>query len=323
MDHAFEREHSPAEALLGAKFDVDGWGIGAAAGPGLLRGYGSPDFRVVGMLGYAEPYRTVPPRVDTDRDGLYDDVDACPREPEDKDGFKDADGCPDPDNDEDGILDVSDRCRNKPEDVDQFEDEDGCPDPDNDKDGILDTDDKCPMEPEDADGFEDADGCPDPDNDKDHVLDVNDACPTEPEDYDGFEDADGCPEEGSGLVKVTCEKIEITDSVYFDTGSDHIQERSFTLLNQVGAVLQSATQIKRLRVEGHTDDRGKDAYNLELSKRRAASVMRYLLEQGVADNRLTSEGYGETRPIADNKTGAGRSQNRRVEFVVLESEGCP
>jgi outer membrane protein OmpA-like peptidoglycan-associated protein len=95
------------------------------------------------------------------------------------------------------------------------------------------------------------------------------------------------------------------------------------LLNQVAALLQSATQIKRLRVEGHTDDRGKDAYNLELSKRRAASVVRYLLEQGVADNRLTSEGYGETRPISDNKTAAGRSQNRRVEFVVLESEGCP
>ena len=323
LNHAFEREHSPAEALLGAKFDLDGWGIGAAAGPGLLRGYGSPDFRVVGMLGYAEPRQTVPPRVDTDRDGLFDDVDACPREPEDKDGFKDADGCPDPDNDEDGILDVSDRCRNKPEDVDQFEDEDGCPDPDNDKDGILDVDDKCPLDPEDTDGFEDTDGCPDPDNDRDHLLDVNDACPTEPEDFDGFEDTDGCPEEGSGLVNLTCEKIEIKDSVYFDTGSDHIQERSFTLLNQVAAVLQSATQIKRLRVEGHTDDRGKNAYNLELSQRRAASVMRYLLERGVADNRLTSEGYGETRPIADNKSPAGRSQNRRVEFVVLESEGCP
>jgi outer membrane protein OmpA-like peptidoglycan-associated protein len=278
---------------------------------------------VVGMLGYAEPRQTVPPRVDTDRDGLFDDVDACPREPEDKDGFKDADGCPDPDNDEDGILDVSDRCRNKPEDIDQFEDEDGCPDPDNDKDGLLDVDDKCPLDPEDTDGFEDTDGCPDPDNDRDHLLDVNDACPTEPEDFDGFEDTDGCPEEGSGLVNVTCEKIEIKDSVYFDTGSDHIQERSFTLLNQVAAVLQSATQIKRLQVEGHTDDRGKDAYNLELSQRRAASVMRYVLEQGVADNRLTSEGYGETRPIADNKSAAGRSQNRRVEFVVVESEGCP
>jgi outer membrane protein OmpA-like peptidoglycan-associated protein len=323
LDNAFEREHSPAEALLGAKFNIDGWGVGAAAGPGLLRGYGSPDFRVIGMLGYAEPRHVVPPRVDTDHDGLYDDVDACPREPEDKDGFKDADGCPDPDNDEDGILDVSDRCRNKPEDVDQFEDDDGCPDPDNDKDGILDADDKCPNEPEDIDGFEDTDGCPDPDNDKDGILDANDKCPNEPEDFDGWEDNDGCPEEATGLVKLTCERIEIRDSVYFETGSDRIQERSFTLLNQVAGVLQSATRIKRLRVEGHTDDRGKDAYNLELSKRRAASVMRYLLEQGVADNRLTSEGYGETRPISDNKTAAGRSQNRRVEFVVLESEGCP
>jgi outer membrane protein OmpA-like peptidoglycan-associated protein len=323
LNEPFAREHSPAEALFGAKLDIDGWGIGAAAGPGLLRGYGSPDYRVIGMLGYAEPRRTVPPRVDTDRDGLYDDVDKCPREPEDRDGFKDEDGCPDPDNDGDGILDVSDGCRNKPEDADQFEDADGCPDPDNDADGILDADDRCPLQPEDSDGFEDEDGCPDPDNDKDGVLDVDDRCPIEPEDFDGWEDSDGCPEEASGLVKLTCEKIEIKDSVYFDSGSDHIQERSFTLLNQVAGVLQAATQIKRLRVEGHTDDRGKDAYNLELSQRRAAAVMKYLVERGVADTRLTSEGYGETRPIADNKTAAGRSQNRRVEFVVLESEGCP
>jgi outer membrane protein OmpA-like peptidoglycan-associated protein len=323
LDKPFAREQSPAEALLGAKLDIDGWGIGAAAGPGLLRGYGSPDYRVIGMLGYAEPRPTAPPRVDSDRDGLYDDVDKCPREPEDRDGFKDEDGCPDLDNDEDGILDVSDRCRNKPEDADQFEDADGCPDPDNDKDGILDADDRCPMQPEDTDGFEDEDGCPDPDNDKDGVLDVDDRCPIEPEDFDGWEDSDGCPEEASGLVKLTCERIEIKDSVYFDSGSDHIQERSFTLLNQVAGVLQAAAQIKRLRVEGHTDDRGKDAYNLDLSQRRAAAVMRYLLERGVADTRLTSEGYGETRPIADNKTAAGRSQNRRVEFVELESEGCP
>jgi outer membrane protein OmpA-like peptidoglycan-associated protein len=322
LNHAFAREHSPAEALLGAKVDIGGWGVGAAAGPGLLRGYGSPDFRVIGMLGYAERRVTEPPK-DTDRDGLLDTVDACPRDPEDRDGWKDEDGCPDPDNDDDGILDVSDKCRNKPEDIDQFEDADGCPDPDNDQDGILDADDKCPLDPEDADGFEDTDGCPDPDNDRDRVLDAADKCPNEPEDFDGWEDADGCPEEASGLVKLTCEKIEIKDSVYFDSGSDRIQERSFTLLNQVAGVLQQATQIKRLRVEGHTDDRGKDAMNLQLSQRRAASVMAYLLERGVADNRLTSEGYGETKPISDNKTAAGRSQNRRVEFVVLEMEGCP
>ncbi|HKP58272.1 MAG TPA: OmpA family protein [Polyangiales bacterium] len=323
LNDAFDREHSPAEALFGAKLDLTGWVIGAAAGPGLMRGYGSPDVRVVGMLGYAEPREVVAPPVDTDHDGLLDLQDKCPREPEDFDHFQDTDGCPDPDNDQDGVLDVTDKCRNDPEDIDSFEDADGCPDPDNDRDGILDVNDRCPLEAEDTDDFEDSDGCPDPDNDKDRILDPNDACPDQPEDFDGFEDTDGCPEPGEGLVRLTCEKIEIKDSVYFDSGKDRIQERSFTLLNQVAAVLQQATQIKRLRVEGHTDDKGKDSYNLELSQRRAAAVLRYLVERGIAEDRLASEGYGETKPITDNKTAAGRSQNRRVEFLVIESDGCP
>jgi outer membrane protein OmpA-like peptidoglycan-associated protein len=324
LNNAFAREQSPAEALFGAKLDLSGWVIGAAAGPGLLRGYGSPDVRVVGMFGYAAPKKkSEPVPVDTDHDGLFDPQDKCPREPEDFDNFQDTDGCPDPDNDGDGVLDVTDRCPNEPEDRDSFEDEDGCPDPDNDRDGVLDVNDRCPLEPEDKDGFEDEDGCPDPDNDKDRILDTADRCPDQPEDFDGFEDDDGCPEEGEGLVKLTCEKIEIKDSVYFDTGKDHIQERSFTLLNQVAAVLQQASQIKRLRVEGHTDDRGKAAYNLDLSQRRAAAVLRYLVERGISEERLVSEGYGKTKPIADNKTAAGRSQNRRVEFVVIESDGCP
>ena len=104
---------------------------------------------------------------DRDGDGILDNVDKCPDQPEDKDGFEDEDGCPDPDNDKDGIADISDKCPNEPEDKDKFEDDDGCPDPDNDTDGLADADDKCPNEPEDKDGFEDADGCPDPDNDKD------------------------------------------------------------------------------------------------------------------------------------------------------------
>ena len=100
------------------------------------------------------------------------------------------------DRDGDGILDDVDKCPDDPEDNDGFEDEDGCPDPDNDKDGILDVDDLCPNDPEDKDGFEDEDGCPDPDNDKDRILDVNDKCPNEPETYNGFEDEDGCPDKG-------------------------------------------------------------------------------------------------------------------------------
>ena len=100
-------------------------------------------------------------RIDSDGDGIPDDVDQCPDMPEDKDGFQDEDGCPDFDNDNDGIYDAQDKCPNDPEDFDGFQDEDGCPDLDNDGDGIPDKLDKCPNTPEDIDGYQDDDGCPD------------------------------------------------------------------------------------------------------------------------------------------------------------------
>src|SRR5882672_2535150 len=134
---------------------------------------------------------------DRDGDGYKDDVDKCPDEPEDFDGFQDADGCPDPDNDQDGILDVDDKCPNNPENRNGIEDHDGCPegvDGDRDGDGIPVSKDKCPDIPEDRDGFQDADGCPDPDNDKDGIPDAKDRCRDEAEDFDGFEDKDGCPD---------------------------------------------------------------------------------------------------------------------------------
>ena len=98
------------------------------------------------------------------------------------------------DRDGDGIPDTIDQCPDQPEDKDGFEDADGCPDPDNDRDGILDANDRCPNEPEDRDGWQDADGCPDPDNDGDGILDVNDACPNDPETMNGVADEDGCPD---------------------------------------------------------------------------------------------------------------------------------
>ena len=148
---------------------------------------------------------------DVDGDGVPDYRDGCPQTPEDRDGFFDNDGCPDPDNDGDRLCDPwveeqgrgerhadvcaeSDVCPNLPEDFDGFEDGDGCPDPDNDGDGVPDSTDSCPDLPEDADGFEDEDGCPDLDNDKDGIPDKADACPDRPEDFDGFEDEDGCPD---------------------------------------------------------------------------------------------------------------------------------
>ncbi len=136
---------------------------------------------------------------DMDGDGIEDEFDLCPEEPEDLDGVADEDGCPDliTDSDGDGLMDDVDDCPEEPEDLDGFMDSDGCPDNDNDRDGVVDDRDDCPMDPEDIDGFEDADGCPDADNDQDGWADAEDSCPDTPG------PKDGCPEQdadGDGLL---------------------------------------------------------------------------------------------------------------------------
>ena len=256
-----------------------------------------------------EPPPPDPGPGDMDGDGILDNVDKCPREPEDKDGFEDADGCPDPDNDGDGILDKVDSCPMEPEDFDKFEDVDGCPELDNDKDGLVDRIDACPLEPEDKDGYEDDDGCPEPDNDKDTILDGDDACPLVP----GVP-PDGCPKKYN-LVVVTQDKIEIKQTVYFDTSKATIKRVSFPLLNEVAQALKDNPTIN-VEVQGHTDSQGNDKANLKLSQNRANSVRTYLIGQGVPAERMTSKGYGENVMIADNRTADGRAQNRRVEFVI-------
>ncbi len=155
-----------------------------------------PRFRFVLGLRYAPLGR------DSDADGVPDRDDQCPERPEDRDGFEDGDGCPDPDNDRDGIPDAQDRCRDKAEDRDNVQDADGCPDLDDDQDGVPDVDDRCRDKAEDRDGFEDGDGCPDPDNDRDGIPDAQDRCPNGAEDKDGFRDDDGCPDpdnDGDGI----------------------------------------------------------------------------------------------------------------------------
>ncbi|MFL5305513.1 MAG: OmpA family protein [Polyangia bacterium] len=261
--------------------------------------------------------RCVPPPAptkpgDADGDGIADNVDKCPNDPEDKDGFQDADGCPDPDNDADGIPDKTDKCPNDPEDKDGFQDADGCPDPDNDADGIPDKADKCPNEPEDKDNFEDADGCPDPDNDKDGVLDAADKCPNDP----GPADNNGCPKKYEHIV-VTQEKIELKQKIFFDTNKATIQPRSFSLLDEIAQVLRSRPTMT-VRIEGHTDSRGKRAHNMQLSQARAESVRQHLVGLGIDPSRMQAQGYGPDQPIETNKTAAGREKNRRVEFLITQ-----
>jgi OmpA-OmpF porin, OOP family len=343
----------PLEALAGLKLYLARSSyLGFGAGAGLLSGGGNPDLRA--YLGIV-----FEPRVgDRDGDGIADDRDLCPDDPEDFDGFEDRDGCPDLDNDQDGILDVDDMCPNVPEDRDGVDDEDGCPEGDEhdrDGDGILDHLDACPDDPEDFDGFEDDDGCPDVDNDRDGILDVDDLCPDEPEDFDGFEDRDGCPDPDNdrdlildaddqcpgrdgqsreetaetyngvddhdgcpdrGPVTRTRTEIEVLDNIYFDYDSAVIQERSHTILRAVAMTILVNDDIKRVEVQGHTDERGSAAYNLDLSQRRAAAVVEFLVAEGVAASRLVARGFGESKPLIRKSTPAAWSKNRRVEFIL-------
>jgi OmpA-OmpF porin, OOP family len=247
---------------------------------------------------------------DQDGDGIPDQRDECPTRPEDKDGYQDNDGCPERDNDSDGLDDPVDECPNKAEDKDNFEDQDGCPDEDNDKDKLSDPVDQCPDLAEDPDGNADDDGCPDCDDDGDGVAECPeplDKCPGEK-----GQPPDGCKYKN---VVVTDTRIEIKQTIFFETGRATIKSVSFSLLDEVAQALKDNPSI-RVRIEGHTDSQGKDRYNLKLSRGRAASVRKYLIGRGIAARRMVSKGYGETRPVSDNRTAEGRSQNRRVEFVI-------
>ncbi|MGV3625315.1 MAG: OmpA family protein [Archangium sp.] len=247
---------------------------------------------------------------DRDGDGIVDSVDRCIDQPEDKDGFQDEDGCPEPDNDNDGILDTADKCPNEAGPMQNL----GCPIVDKDGDGINDDVDKCPNEPEDKDGFQDEDGCPDLDNDGDTVPDDRDDCPNDP----GPVDNKGCPRKYS-LVAVTRDRIEIKKQIKFATGSHKIiGKESEQILDEVGLALKDNAQIKKIRIEGHTDSVGNDASNLKLSQRRADSVMSALLKRGIDPSRMEAVGFGETKPIASNSTAAGKAENRRTEFNIVE-----
>jgi outer membrane protein OmpA-like peptidoglycan-associated protein len=218
------------------------------------------------------------------------------------------------DTDGDGIPDDVDACPNEPEDHKEPDPNDGCPTIDRDGDGIPDSVDKCPDEPEDKDGVQDADGCPETDADHDGIPDAKDACPKEPGQPDPDPKKNGCPK----FIHLEGSNVRVLQQVHFQTASATILPDSFPMLQEIVLLLKANPDIKRLRIEGHTDNRGNADYNLDLSKRRAASVRQWLIDHGIATDRLESEGYGLTRPIATNDSDAGRAQNRRVEFKILE-----
>ncbi len=321
------------------------------AGPRYTNGFEAADFRA--FIGFIFE----PSIGDRDGDGLKDDVDKCPDEPEDFDGFQDEDGCPDPDNDNDGILDKDDRCPDNPEDrdgdqdedgcpegsdgdrdgdgipdskdkcpddpedKDGFQDKDGCPDPDNDKDGIPDKQDVCPNDPEDKDGFQDKDGCPDPDNDKDGILDVNDKCPNEPETYNGYQDEDGCPDKGNVIIEG--DKLVILKKIKFKVNSAEILPESNEILDAVATTVLHHPEFTLIEVAGHADERADDQYNLRLTQDRVNSVMAALIARKVPRDRLRAKGYGEFCPEDPAHNEEAWEKNRRVEFKIVKTKDGP
>ena len=307
FDDFGDRESAPFEVLGGLKLYRGNWALGVASGVGIFRGVGSPDYRGVLLLGWQKRGHAGGPG-DSDGDGILDADDDCPEKPEDKDSFKDEDGCPDIDNDEDNVLDVDDGAPLQPEDVDGFEDEDGVPDPDNDQDGVMDDADKCPNEA----GVVENRGCPDSDRDGDGVVDRLDNCPDEP----GKKANQGCKKKQKVVIRDG--SLEILDKVYFRTNKDVIRPKSFGLLTNVATVLKNHPEIEKVQVEGHTDARGKRNHNLDLSKRRAASVVRFLVNKGLDSGRLEAVGYGPDRPVVKNASSKEQhAQNRRVEFKLI------
>ena len=326
--------------------------VQASAGGSIYGSPSPPDFRFLARLAYA-PRRKAeqkppPPPADRDEDGIPDASDACPDVPGVASDVPAKNGCPPPsDRDRDGVLDESDACPDvaqgehpdpkqpgcpaKDTDSDsRFDYEDecptepmgakpdpkrlGCPALDSDGDGLVDHEDQCPNEPIGLIADPDRPGCPAPDKDKDNIMDKVDACPDKPGAPDPDPKKNGCP----GLVLIKDNQIIILQQVFFDTNKDTIKKKSFPLLDAVVYTLKANTIIKKCAVEGHTDNKGKPDKNMDLSNRRAKSVMKYLTDHGIEGARLESHGYGDTKPIADNKTTKGRDQNRRVVFRIVD-----
>ena len=255
------------------------------------------NFGVAGALGKKKAPVVIPPPpppplppADTDGDGIIDPDDKCPNVK----GVAKYQGCPVPDTDKDGINDDNDKCVTVPG-VARYQ---GCPIPDTDNDGLNDEDDKCPTLP----GVARYQGCPIPDGDGDGINDEEDKCPRTAGPASNF----GCPVIGIKFHEVV-----------FKTGSAVLLPKGKAVLDTVVRYLNTNEGVN-VTIDGHTDNTGTDKINNPLSLKRAEAVKAYIASKGVDASRMITAGFGSKKPVADNKTAAGRQKNRRIEIKIKE-----
>jgi outer membrane protein OmpA-like peptidoglycan-associated protein len=342
-DHAFTQTGSSLEVLAGATYNIAKLiQIGAAVGFGALREPGTPDARVLFRIAYA-PIREEKPK-DRDGDGVLDKDDQCP----DEKGLPSLAGCPDRDGD--GVADNKDQCPDTPAGAHPDPNKPGCPLTvvDTDKDGVPDSEDKCPLVPAgdhpdplkkgcpfhdvDNDGVPDDEdlcpdvpagdhpdpnraGCPLKDTDGDGISDDKDACPDRPGPADPDPKKNGCPQ-----VTIKSGSTTVLQPVHFARNKDTILPSSFPMLQEIAKTLVSNQQIKRVSIEGHADDTGTHTWNQRLSEKRAASIMKFLIKAGVKKSRLESHGFGDTKPLSEDRSEEARAANRRVEFRIIKQD---
>jgi outer membrane protein OmpA-like peptidoglycan-associated protein len=269
-----ERE-MPAELMGTLRWRVNGpWMVEGGGGVGLTHGYGAPKLRVLVSIAYA-PTPMVRP---------------LPR-PITEVVMEEAPPVPEP------------------------------PPPDRDNDGIPDAKDACPDEPEDLNGVKDDDGCPDADQDGDGILDKDDKCPTEKEVVNGVDDLDGCPDEG--LFELKEDRIVLEERVLFDTERARVKTKGKRVLKAVVVLWEQHPDYEKMIIEGHTDARGTDSYNMKLGQRRAEAVRDELVAQGFPADKIEIVSYGRSRPVDTSKTEAAWQKNRRTEFVIVRKTKTP
>lgn len=262
---------------------------------------------------------------DQDGDGAADIDDACPADPEDGLPPKANDGCPATDPDHDGVLLADDRCPDAKEDGLEPHPADGCPMADADGDGVADALDKCADKLEDNQDPDPNDGCPAPDDDADGIANLADKCPTQPETQNGYRDDDGCPDTPPAEVAFDPDAAEIyvpeTRKIEFNSDSAELTAAAQATVAEVAKVLKAHPEIGRVEIEGHASSKGEPQYNVALTERRAQSVGRALVKQGVEGTRLVPIGYGEYCPAVDRGDDVDEPANRRVLLKAVQVRG--